>query len=174
MSRSGYSDECENLELWRANVARSIHGKKGQAFLRELVQHLEAMPEKKLITNDLQQDGCYCTLGVVAAARGVDVSEIDMTDEWDAGFQIGRALKMPTILAQEIMWQNDEGAFVRDNRVVSPKTPEERYECMLSWARSKIATTESIGTATAVEPNSQNRDPHMIQTKTKGDSSFSR
>lgn len=53
MSRSGYVDDCENLELYRATVERSIKGKRGQAFLRELAAAMDAMPEKVLIAEEL-------------------------------------------------------------------------------------------------------------------------
>jgi hypothetical protein len=33
MSRSGYSEDYEHMELYRANVDRTLAGKKGQAFL---------------------------------------------------------------------------------------------------------------------------------------------
>ena len=42
MSRSGYCDELEQSELamWRGQVASAIRGKRGQAFLVELLnQH---------------------------------------------------------------------------------------------------------------------------------------
>lgn len=143
MSRSGYSDDCENVDLWRANVTRSIRGRKGQAFLRELVAALEAMPEKKLITEDLERGGCYCTLGVVGASRGVDMSDIDMSDEWDAGNQVAIALKMPRILAQEIMFLNDEHEeYDREARRWVQETDEQRYERMLKWAKSNLCDSQ--------------------------------
>ena len=36
MSRSGYSDDCETMGLWRGAVERAIYGKRGQTFLREM------------------------------------------------------------------------------------------------------------------------------------------
>lgn len=48
MSRSGYSNDGENIAMWRGQVASAIRGKRGQAFLRELVEALDAMPEKRL------------------------------------------------------------------------------------------------------------------------------
>ena len=38
MSRSGYTDECEYLDLYRGKVERAIKGKRGQKFLQELAQ----------------------------------------------------------------------------------------------------------------------------------------
>ena len=56
MSRSGYSDDCENLGLWRGAVEKSIKGKRGQAFLKEMLVALDSLPEKKLIENDYHLD----------------------------------------------------------------------------------------------------------------------
>ncbi len=50
MSRSGYSDDCDNLQLWRQAVDRAISGKRGQAVLREMLASLEALPQKRLIS----------------------------------------------------------------------------------------------------------------------------
>jgi hypothetical protein len=45
MSRSGYSDDCSGRELvlWRGAVASALRGRRGQAFLRELVDALDAV-----------------------------------------------------------------------------------------------------------------------------------
>ena len=55
MSRSGYSDDCSGreLNLWRGAVESAIRGKRGQAFLREMLVALDAMPEKRLIAGEL-------------------------------------------------------------------------------------------------------------------------
>ena len=46
MSRSGYSDDYEpsNIAMWRGQVASAMRGKRGQAFLRELIEALDAFP----------------------------------------------------------------------------------------------------------------------------------
>lgn len=59
MSRSGYSDDDDDdggsrLNLWRGAVERAIKGKRGQAFLRELGAALDAMPDKRLTTGELE------------------------------------------------------------------------------------------------------------------------
>src|SRR5689334_17503262 len=110
MSRSGYSDDCENLNLWRANVDRTIGSKRGQAFLREMAAALDAMPCKKLIAHDfVDESGCACAMGVVAQARKLDVSALDESDPDD----VGGCLGISSMLAQEIAYQNDEcGAHV--------------------------------------------------------------
>jgi len=56
MSRSGYSDDCEDnwsWICWRGAVKSAIRGKRGQAFLRETLAALDALPERKLIAKDL-------------------------------------------------------------------------------------------------------------------------
>lgn len=55
MSRSGYTDDDDDplaTGRWRAQVRSAIRGKRGQAFLRELIAALDAMPEKALITEN--------------------------------------------------------------------------------------------------------------------------
>lgn len=57
MSRAGYSDDIDDpLELghWRAQVASATRGKRGQKLLRDLLVALDAMPEKRLIAEELE------------------------------------------------------------------------------------------------------------------------
>lgn len=127
MSRSGYSDECENLNLWRANVDRTIAGKRGQAFLRELVESLEAMPQKRLITEELRaENGEVCAIGAVGLKRGVDMATIDPSNPEE----VAPAFGISTMLAQEIVWENDERR--------TSQTPEERWERMHKWAKEHL------------------------------------
>src|ERR1700675_4829762 len=94
MSRSGYTDEMDDqwaLICWRGAVASAIRGKRGQAFLREMLTALDAMPEKQLIYEELEiqksmshwgihDTGEVCALGSVGKARGIDMSELDPYD----------------------------------------------------------------------------------------------
>lgn len=106
MSRSGYSDDDGDghLNLWRGAVERSLKGKRGQAFLRELAAAMDAMPDKKLTTGELEADGQFCALGVVGQARGKDLSKID-TEDWT---QLSREFGISEAMAREIMYENDE------------------------------------------------------------------
>lgn len=109
MSRSGlYEDDGDDSLAhgrWRGAVASAIRGKRGQAFLRELADALDAMPEKRLVAGALQsEDGCHCTLGVMGQKRGLDVASMDV-DDYDA---IADSLDVNAKIAQEIMWENDE------------------------------------------------------------------
>lgn len=108
MSRSGYSDDYDEDGtggLWRGAVQRAINGKRGQAALREIAVALDAMPEKALAAESLvTADGEFCTLGVLGAARGIDLSALDPDDPW----QVAQAFGIARALAQEIVFENDE------------------------------------------------------------------
>lgn len=77
MSRSGYSDDCEHLELWRQAVERAIAGKRGQAFLRELVAALDSLADRRLISGALEEQGAVCAIGSVGLARGIEMASLD-------------------------------------------------------------------------------------------------
>jgi hypothetical protein len=56
MGRHGYTDDSDDvldLGRWRAQVSSAIRGKRGQRFLRDVIRALDALPEKRLIKNDL-------------------------------------------------------------------------------------------------------------------------
>src|SRR4051812_48467094 len=95
MSRSGYCDDIDDQWAhirWRGVVASSIRGKRGQAFLREMLAALDAMPEKRLIAHELavplkcrcswcqRQGASVCAIGAVGRARGVDMAKLDPED----------------------------------------------------------------------------------------------
>lgn len=137
MSRSGYSDDLDSgaLNLYRANVGRTIRGKVGQAFLRELVVALDAMPAKRLIDGDLiREDGNVCAIGAICRTRGLDVRNVDDQVPQD----VAKAVGISRILAAEIAYENDEHAPWQASRVFQVETPEERWERMRAWTVSKI------------------------------------
>ncbi len=43
------------IDLWQANLERSLKGRKGQSALRDIEQALLALPEKKLILLPLKR-----------------------------------------------------------------------------------------------------------------------
>lgn len=134
MSRSGYSDDCENVQLWRGNVERSIKGKKGQEFFRELLAALDAIPTKRLIPHELvSEDGECCALGAVFVARKADVSGVDESEPEE----VAAALGIRSMLAQEVAYMNDE--YQRNN------TPEERWQRIRAWVVSNLAAPTSKG-----------------------------
>lgn len=108
MARHGlHEDDGDVLAFgrWRGAVMSAIRGKRGQEFLRELADALDAMPVKELVPGELQdEDGCHCALGVLGERRGLNVASMDV-DDYDA---LADALKVNAKIAQEVMWENDE------------------------------------------------------------------
>lgn len=129
MSRSGYSDDIEQWSLirWRGAVASAIRGRRGQAFLKELLTALDALLEKRLIAQELEEDGAVCALGSVGKARGLDMSRLDPEDHES----VAAAFNIPHALACEIMWENDDGTWRHE-------TPEGRYERVRAWVVKNI------------------------------------
>lgn len=106
MSRSGYSDDCGGWDLicWRGVVKSGVKGKRGQAFLVELRGALDAIPDKRLVTDTLEADGQFCTLGVLGAKRGIDMSSIDA----HCRESVSEAFGIAEAMAAEIVFENDE------------------------------------------------------------------
>ncbi|WP_282372624.1 hypothetical protein [Pseudomonas sp. PS02290] len=129
MSRSGYSDDCENWSLicWRGAVTSAMKGKRGQAFLLELRDAMDAMPEKRLVADVLEADGQFCTIGVLGAKRGINMEGLDPDDRED----VAKAFGIAPALAAEIVFMNDEGSW-------NAETPEERWVRMREWIESNI------------------------------------
>ncbi len=148
MSRSGYSevddwDEGADWRYirWRGAITSALRGKKAQAFLRELIAALDALPEKRLIANSFiePQEGCVCALGAVGKSRGIDLSafeEIDPDDDGAAADAASGVFGIPHTLAATIMDENDEGGR-RD------QTPEERFARMRRWAECQLIEWEA-------------------------------
>jgi hypothetical protein len=137
MSRSGYSDDCENIAMWRGMVASATRGKRGQALLRALLEALDAMPEKRLIPHELESDGEVCALGALGRARGMDISKLDPEEPEE----VAAAFNIAPCLAQEIVYMNDEYRARRyDPKIVGyvDMTPEERWQQMRDWVAKQI------------------------------------
>ena len=136
MSRSGYSDDYDgwSLIMYRGAVASAVRGRRGQAFLRELLATLDAMENKRLIANELSAHGEVCAIGSVGIARGIDMSELDPKDAKGVAKTFGIA----PALAREIVFMNDEytawGYECED--------PEARFSRMRKWIASLINDVE--------------------------------
>lgn len=136
MSRSGYSDDCEGWDLirWRGAVRSAIRGKRGQAFLRKLITALDALPEKRLIANELQTpDGDVCAIGSVGRMQGIDMNNLDPGESEE----VGVAFNISPALVKETAYVNDEWSY----RV----TPEERFTIVRKWAASQIIARPDPG-----------------------------
>ena len=135
MSRLEYSDECSgsDFNLWRGAVDSALRGKRGQAFLRETLAALDAMPEKKLTKDSLHEpvSGEFCTLGVVGAVRSLDLRALENDDPEG----IAKAFGISRAMAAEIMFVNDD-----ENDWHHDQTSEHRWNRMRSWVVSHIKT----------------------------------
>lgn len=125
MSRSGYIDDYDSDNLavyrWRGQVASAIRGRRGQAFLRELKEALEAMPVKELISRDLEREGQVCALGAVGVKRGIDLTVFDPED----AHPLAEAFGIAHQLVREVEYINDE--------CVHPPNPAIRWRSVYNW-----------------------------------------
>lgn len=130
MSRSGYVDDVDNNWDWiRWEGARksAIRGRRGQAFFRDLIAALDAMPEKRLIGDVLVVEGDVCALGALGRQRGMDLDALDPEDPE----QVAAAFGISKTLARETVYINDED---------SPRgeTPERRWHRVRQWAERQL------------------------------------
>lgn len=152
MSRSGYSDDCDDdyLAMGRAIATRNkaMGGKRGQAFLSELLQVLDAMPVKELIQEDLvsgydpylialeatpkryfwgEEDPkpfCgVCALGAVGQARGLAMAHLDPHEPE----MVAAAFGITETMAREVVYANDEGGRDRVEELFGPWHPRDYY-----------------------------------------------
>lgn len=143
--------------LWEANLERSLKGKKGQASLRELEFALLALPEKRLITDELENlKGEVCALGALARFKGKenpktakvletddDAYYFDDDDRMEtASVELAATMGVPKMVALAIVYVNDDEW--------QPLTPEQRYDKVLKWTRRQLnAPARDAGTTTA-------------------------
>jgi len=150
MSRSGYSDDCWDdpnanwaIIRWRGAVASALRGKRGQAFLRELRDALDAMPNKRLVSHTFIRGEEVCALGAVGVARRKDMREINQTvmrELCDPGYcdpadEVAHFFGIPRAMAAEIMYMNDEVAESYGNK---ESTAERKWVLMRSWVEQCI------------------------------------
>jgi len=129
MSRSGYSDELDQWDLirWRGAVASALRGRRGQAFLQEMLAALDALPNQRLIIGEIQDaSGDVCALGSVSLSRGIDPNDIDIENNEDVAEVFGIAKAMVC----EIEYMNDESHLI--------ETPENLFCRMRSWVVGNI------------------------------------
>ena len=131
MSRSGYSDDYDTnlVNLWRANVDRALRGGRGQAFLRELLATLDAMPEKRLIAEELIVEGEVCAMGAVGARRGLEMEGVDPEDTR----RVGKMFEIAPAMAAELFYVNDEAGPYSEE-----ETSEQRFWRVRRWVVEQI------------------------------------
>lgn len=138
MSRSGYAESGDYdfdqwaFIRWSGALASTLRGRRGQAFLRELLAALDALPQKRLVAEVLEAGGEVCALGAMGRARGTDMSSTDPEDPSSVAGLFGVNEK----LARELMYQNDESG---------PRTesPEQRFTRVRAWVVGRIKSEVS-------------------------------
>ncbi len=132
MERSNYSEDCDGWELirWRGAVASAMRGRRGQAFLRELVATLESMPNKRLIAGELQRGVDVCALGAVGVRRCINMSEINPNNY----NKLAELFGIAPALVREMSYENDDGPW--------NSTPGRRHAYVVNWARAAIREGE--------------------------------
>lgn len=140
MSRSGYVDwddyNDDYPELiagrWRGQVASATRGKRGQAFFRDLIAALDAMPTKVLITDDLYRGQYVCAIGAVGQYRKTDMRGLDPEDT----AKVAGRLDIADPLVREVVYENDEDGW--NWKEQRRETPAERWKRMRAWAVSQL------------------------------------
>lgn len=146
MGRSGYTDDggAGSFNLWRGTVSRSIQGKRGQKFLREMAEALDAMETKELIAGELQTECGVCALGSVGTKRGIDMTKIDP----EGYSELGKMFDVSSALIQEIEYVNDE-----EGDWYCARSPAERWVFVRKWVAKQIGeewpspVTKDVGTS---------------------------
>ena len=143
--------------MWRGMVASATRGKRGQQFFKDLLSALDAMSEKRLIA-DLLEDGPageVCAIGALGRARGVDMRALDP----ECPEQVAPIFNIAECLAQEVVYMNDEySRYVHFELPGPPRypykahdwyrreiTPEERWQHMRDWVSKQIRPTQQHG-----------------------------
>lgn len=136
MSRSGYVEGCD-LGNWsyichRGAVTKSMRGKRGQAFLKELLKYMDEMRDKKLVdcsdTFSFEIDGDFCALGLVANKRDLDVSSLNPENAHLVAEKFG----ISETMCREIMYMNDEHPWKHNEKDF------ERWLRVREWVQSEI------------------------------------
>jgi sugar phosphate isomerase/epimerase len=127
MSRSGYSDDCECIELYRQAVDAAILGRRGQALLKRLRDALDAMPVKRLISGQIKD-----AAGEVCAFGALDPAAPNGDDEDESADLLARHFGIARALAAEVVYINDEYWTARR------ETPEDKWVRMRAWVEKNI------------------------------------
>lgn len=138
MSRSGMCEDGDDSNwgyiCFRGAVKKAVEGKRGQAFIKELIEALDAMPVKELIEDELEHEGQYCAMGAVGAARGIEMSNIDVYD-YD---KIGEIFGIAPTLVREIEYENDTAACYAKPEEQGAK----RWQAVRNWAQAQLKKTD--------------------------------
>ena len=173
MNRSGYTDHMDDplaYGRWRAAVKSAVQGKRGQAFLAELLEALDAMPEKRLYPGSFSTpQGEFCALGALGTKRGTQMDDLG-DEDWCDRFVVGKRFGIAPAMAAEIMFINDLltsmevlvrveicgpmradypdfGQHIRPMIVSNDNHATERWQRVRAWLVENIATQVKAGAA---------------------------
>lgn len=168
MSRSGYTEDIDDVLAygrWRAAVLSATRGRRGQVLLKQLVDALDEMPDKRLYPGSFATaEGEFCALGALAAARGIKTDDLGDEEDCDPR-EVGDRFDIARALAAEIMFMNDEaisciravtveicgpmrphwpdrGRHGRTVIVPDPEHPQKRWRAMRAWAERHLADSK--------------------------------
>lgn len=133
MSRSGYTDDCDNLALYRGAVASAIRGKRGQKLLADLLAALDEMPKKELVRGEFRspESGEVCALGACGVRRGIALDDLGSEEDGVDYDALARRFNVGECLAREVMYVNDE-----EGR--SDETPAQRWDRVRRWVKENL------------------------------------
>jgi hypothetical protein len=124
-------------ELWYANLHRTMLSERGQAFLWELHEALDALPQKRLFQGALQQGSEVCAIGAVGLKRCMDLDALDRHER----DELAEAFGVSSMMVQEIAYWNDQGMEacllgLTDGGIFKENTPEDRFGFVRAWVVS--------------------------------------
>jgi hypothetical protein len=135
MTRSNYMDDGDIDQWasirWRGAVKSAASGSRGQAFFRDLITALDAIPEKTLIADELEVDGQFCALGAVASLRGLSCEELNS----ESIETVSQQLNIADALAREVTFINDEAGFYNESE-------ERRWQRVRQWAEYQLKRSQ--------------------------------
>lgn len=169
MGRYYEADDPDSVEdmlrqegYWQAQ-RNALRGKRGQAFLRELLTTLDAMPDKRLARGVLYHEGAACALGQVITRRisegqpvagiasleelQLKAGEDDEDEARERTEEIGVGLGIPLALVRLVAWENDEagwGYWRRDGAGGAVEDEDQmRWRQVREWAQRNLQGTEA-------------------------------
>lgn len=152
MSRSGYVEDWDEYSfIYQGHVTRALRGRRGQKAILETIEALDAMDDKRLGKDTFGKPDCpACTLGLLAQARGVDVSAHEPfsdehgVDEVDS-FAVSKALDIAPSMVREVMYVNDTAW---DNSELGQR---QRWHYIRQWLFSKLTAPNKEKLRTRVQ-----------------------
>ena len=151
MSRTWEGESDDPLDRGRYEAAKrsTLRDRRGQAFLRELIAALDALPRPELSEGALgdSDTGCVCALGAVALAQGDPFEELAKDEgNWSPEDAAGWYDISPT-LANEIISANDDW---RDGN--SPDVRQSRWRHVRAWAVANLIEPPTNTPTTQEDP----------------------